>query len=79
MVGSPCWACRASSVWIEEISAPNSRSPHVDRVGGHAEELQVGEPGLQGEGQLQRDRVASLAADMSSNRWRTAITIQSLV
>ena len=26
-VGSPCWAWRASSVWIDEISAPKSRSP----------------------------------------------------
>jgi len=26
-VGSPCWACRASSVWIDEISELKSMSP----------------------------------------------------
>ena len=79
MVGSPCWACRASSVWMDEISAPNSRSPTSIASAAMPRNCRLVNPVSRVKVSWIATDSASLATNMSSNRWRRARTIQLLV
>ena len=79
MVGSPCCACRASSVWIEEMSAPKSRSPTFIASAAMPRNCRLVKPVSNVKVSWIAVDTASLAVNMSSNRCRAAMMPHSLV
>ncbi len=78
-VGSPCWACRASSVWIEEISDPKSMSPIFIASAAMPRNCRFVKPVSNVKVSWIAIETASFAVNMSSKRCRDAMIPHSLV
>lgn len=79
IVGSPCWACRASSVWIEEISELNSMSPTPIASAAIPRNCRLVNPVSKQKVSWMAVDTASLPPNMSSNSEREAMMPHSLV
>src|ERR1700733_12620644 len=78
-VGPPCWECRASSVWIEEIMLAKLTSPEASASAASATNCRLVNPVSKVSGSSMAMSTTLPAVIMASNRLRSEIATQSLV
>src|SRR6201989_1184555 len=78
-VGPPCWECRASSVWIEEIMLAKLTSPDASASAASATNCRLVNPVSKVSGSSMAMSTTFAEVIMASNRLRSEIATQSLV
>ena len=78
-VGPPCWECRASSVWIEEIMLAKLTSPEASASAASATNCRLVKPVSNTSGSCSAMSTTLAELIIASNMLRSEIATQSLV